>query len=261
MSGSALQGQFNRVVDAPASAVPADPKPYIIGGLLVLLVSFGVFGTWSALAPLDSAVVTPGQVKVEARRKVVQHLEGGIVSEILVNDGDRVEEGQMLMRLSDVSPSAQLRIVRLQLYAAFALEARLKAERKNLDAIDFPPDLREAADEDPEVKGMLESEREVFEARLASFNNEREILRRRIEQLRQQITGVEGLLVAQADRIESYQGEVDEWQRLYEAKLADKIRLLQLRRELAELEGEHASTKARLAELKVASARPRRKSS
>jgi membrane fusion protein, epimerase transport system len=248
-----IPGEFARVPGAPESpkTAPSNARPYVLAGLLVLIISFGVFGTWSALAPLEGAVVTAGQVKVQSRRQVIQHLEGGIVSEILVSDGDHVTSGQLLVRLSDISPAAQLRIVRLQYFAALALEARLKAERSELDEIDFPDELLAEAERDEKVLEMVEAEQEVFAARRSSYQNEREILQRRIEQLREQIIGVEGLLVAQTDRIVSYRQEVAEWQRLFEAKLADKVRLLQLRRELAELEGEHASTQARLAELRI----------
>lgn len=240
----------------PPASAPSDDRPYRWFGVFVLLLTFGVFGGWSAVAPLDSAIVAPGQVKVEARRKVVQHLEGGIVAEIGVEDGDRVEAGTLLMRLSDVSPAAQLRIVRLQLYSAQALAARLEAERDGAEKIDFPAPLLAAADEgadaDAEMRRMLNAEQQVFDARRHSHLNEIDILRRRVHQLQEQAIGVEGLLEAQQDRLVSYTGEVAEWQRLYDAKLADKVRLLQLQRELAELEGDHASTQARLAELHVA---------
>lgn len=249
-----IDGQAITVPSGPSDpvAVPDDPKPYIRLGLLILIASFGIFGGWSAVAPLESAVVAVGQVKVEARRKVIQHLEGGIVADILVDQGDHVEAQELLIQLSDVKPSAQLRIVRLQWLAALVLEARLIAERKGQDEIAFPPEVMAAARTDAEVQEMIATETEVFNARAESLENERLILGRRIDQLREQILGVEGLLKAQEARIESYRGEVDEWQRLYEAKLADKVRLLQLRRELAELEGENASTVAKLAELKVA---------
>jgi epimerase transport system membrane fusion protein len=126
----------------PAQTRPrSDDRTYRRFGVIVLLVTFGLFGGWSALAPLDSAVVAPGQVKVEGRRKVIQHLEGGIVSEIAVKDGDQVEPGQILLRLSDVDATAQLRIARLQYLAALALRARLKAERDGKEDIVFPQEL------------------------------------------------------------------------------------------------------------------------
>ena len=246
-----IDGEFARETGA-SQPIPSETRPYIKLGLLILFVSFGLLGGWAAVAPLESAVVAPGQVKVEARRKVIQHLEGGIVSEISVNDGDHVKAGQQLIRISDVSPSAQLRIVRLQLSAERVLEARLIAEREESERIAFPDDVLHDAESDKEIADMLDAETRVFSARRDSLQNERQILERRIDQLREQMTGVQGLLKAQQDRIISYRGEVDEWQRLYDAKLADKIRLLQLGRELAELEGENASTEAKLAELKVA---------
>jgi membrane fusion protein, epimerase transport system len=234
-----------------ARPMPVDDRPYRRLGLLVLLLAFGLFGGWAALAPLDSAVVSPGLVKVEARRKVIQHLEGGIVSEILVRDGQLVDAGEILVKLSDIEPKAQLRIVRLQLLAGLALGARLKAERDGADEILFPDPLLDAAD-DPEVAEMMDGEIRVFEVRRESRANESRILNQRIEQLRKQIVGLEGRLRSQMTRIESYTSEVDEWERLFKAQLADKLRLIQLKREQALLEGEHASDESRLAELHLA---------
>lgn len=232
--------------------MPTDPAPYVRAGVLILVLAFGGLGGWSAIAPLASAVVATGQVKVEARRKVIQHLEGGIVVEILVTDGDAVEANQTLLRLSDVSPSAQLRIVRLQLNAARILEARLVAERESPEQVAFPQDILAEARTDAEIQHMLDAETRFFTARRESLASEREILTRRTEQLRQQRIGLQGLIKAQENRIGLYQGEADEWQRLFDAKLADKLRLLQVRRELAELEGENASSEAKLAEVGVA---------
>ncbi len=244
---SLIEGGARRIRESLGSAPRGDDRPYRRFGLLVLLVTFGLFGGWAAFAPLDSAVVAPGQVKVEARRKVIQHLEGGIVSAINVQDGDTVEVGQVLMTLSDVEPKAQLRIVRLQYLAALALEARLKAERDGDERVTFPQALLDAT-EDPEVADMIDGELRGFDAQRGSRANEDRILTQRIKQLRKQIVGLQGLLRSEETRIESYSSEVAEWGRLYEAKLADKLRLIQLQRDLALLEGEFSTDQSRLAE-------------
>jgi epimerase transport system membrane fusion protein len=243
-----IEGVATRVPETVSSPPRGDDRPYRRLGVLVLLVTFGLFGGWAALAPLDSAVVAAGQVKVEGRRKVIQHLEGGIVSEIAVKDGDLVEPGQMLLKLSGVDATAQLRIARLQYQAALALQARLKAERDRDENIVFPQELLDARD-DPEVAEMIDGELQVFRARRDARANEVRILEQRIEQLKKQIVGLEGRLHTQEVRIESYRTEVKEWQQLYEAKLADKLRLILLKRELATLEGDYATDQSRLAEL------------
>jgi multidrug efflux pump subunit AcrA (membrane-fusion protein) len=104
---------------------------YQVVGLVIVLIFFGVFGAWSAIAPLDEAVVAAGRVNVESNRKTVQHLEGGIVDEILVEEGERVVQGQPLLHLSKTQPEAQLGIVKLQHADAKILRERLVAELNN----------------------------------------------------------------------------------------------------------------------------------
>ncbi|NEX17188.1 MAG: HlyD family type I secretion periplasmic adaptor subunit, partial [Halochromatium sp.] len=98
-----------------APAVPdlrTSDRPERLFGLVVLLIAFGGFGVWSALAPIDSAAVAPGVVTVESSRKTVQHFDGGIVEQILVTEGDQVEAGQLLVHLDDTQVRAQLEITR-----------------------------------------------------------------------------------------------------------------------------------------------------
>ena len=107
----------------------SDKRPKVIG-LIILFLTFGVFGTWATVAPLDSAALAPGVVTVKSYRKTVQHLEGGIVEALKVRDGDVVEEGDILLTLDATQARAELEIVRGQLIATRALEARLQAERE-----------------------------------------------------------------------------------------------------------------------------------
>ena len=89
------------------------PRPIALLGYTIVFITFGVFGSWAAIAKLDSAVVAPGTVSLEGNRKVIQHLEGGIVAEILVSEADMVQEGDVLLRLSDVESRSNLEVVRL----------------------------------------------------------------------------------------------------------------------------------------------------
>src|SRR4051812_10954674 len=120
-------------------ARPADRGPILLG-LIVLGLFIGGVGIWGSLAPLSSAAIAPGQVKVEGHRKTVHHLEGGIIREILVREGDEVHEGQLLLRLDDTQSHATLELGRGERNALKALEARLTAERDDLAAIPFPAD-------------------------------------------------------------------------------------------------------------------------
>ena len=107
-------------------------------GVGIVVVTFGIFGLWSLIAPLQSAALAPGTVMVKGSRKNIEHLEGGIVSELLVRDGDSVEQDDLLIRLDDTQARAQLEISMGQYYAVKALESRLQAERDNFPAVQYP---------------------------------------------------------------------------------------------------------------------------
>jgi epimerase transport system membrane fusion protein len=110
-------------------------------GLLIFFLVFGVFGVWAAVAPIDGAANAPGTVIVRSNRQVVQHLEGGIVQEILVRSGDLVAAGEPLLVLDNTQSLAQLEMANAQFVALRALEARLIAERDDLDEVTFPLEL------------------------------------------------------------------------------------------------------------------------
>src|SRR5262249_50187980 len=135
---------------------PPDRAPIVLG-LIVAGLFFGGFGGWAALAPLSSAAVAPGQVKVETHRKTVQHLEGGIVKEILVGEGDIVAAGQLLIRLDDTQAGSVLDLLGGRCDALQALEARLRAERDGQPEIRFSSGLI-ARRTDPAVAAITAGE-------------------------------------------------------------------------------------------------------
>src|SRR5882672_3021202 len=110
-------------------------------GFGVIAVFFFGMGGWAAYAPLNGAVVAPAVVKVEGNRKTIQHLDGGIVKELLVKEGNRVEIGQSLIVLEDTQARAAVDVLSQQFYVLRAQEARLLAERDGETAIAFPDDL------------------------------------------------------------------------------------------------------------------------
>ncbi len=219
-------------------------------GIGILLAGVGGFGAWAALAPIDSAAVAPGVVTVELNRKTVQHLEGGIVREILVREGDRVAPGDLLLRLDDTQALAQREIVRSQYLAGRALEARLVAERDGYGEVTFPDDLLSAGD-DPRVKEAIAGQQQVFAARARALSGETEVLAQRIEQLNEQIRGLEALSASKINRIASYQGEIKDFQKLFDKGLTDRLRLREMERLAAELEGERAEHQAAVAAARV----------
>lgn len=104
-------------------------RPVVILGFAIVFVTFGVFGGWAAVAKIDSAVVAPGTISLDGNRKVVQHLEGGIVDAILVEEAERVEEGQPVLRLNSVEARSNLQVLTSRLNLSRIAEARLLAER------------------------------------------------------------------------------------------------------------------------------------
>ncbi|MFN3460298.1 MAG: HlyD family type I secretion periplasmic adaptor subunit [Oceanibaculum sp.] len=233
---------------------PAQPFPElqtqargpIMAGLIIIGVMFGGFGVWSAVAQLDSAVVANGVVSVEGRRKLIQHLEGGIVADILVADGDKVAQDQVLVRLDPVRPRANLQIVRGQLDAAMALEARLTAERLGSDGIDFPATLLERLTE-PEVADSIQGQIVLFEARRQALKGQTEVLESRILQLQEEIRGLTAERAANDRQMAILKDEISGIQDLVGRGLVARPRLLALQRAVADLEGENARLSGNIA--------------
>ena len=128
------------------SAVPDWRQPAALGYAIIVVTFFGL-GGWSALAKIDSAVTAAGVVANESNKRTVQHLEGGIVREILVREGQHVEQGQVLFRIDPVQARASFELQRNQLDFLLAQEARLQAELDNADQIKFPEELEKRRDE------------------------------------------------------------------------------------------------------------------
>ena len=161
----------------------------------------GGFGVWGALAPLSSGAVASGVIGVSSERKTVNHLEGGIVEEIRVTDGDVVAAGQILIVLDDTRPRAALDLLEAQWRSAATLNARLEAERDGLSAIYWPGPLQLAAASRPETAEVLVTQERLFEARAVSLANQIAIYERRVEQLREREAGLREELASQERQI------------------------------------------------------------
>jgi len=230
---------------------PTDARPVIATGLLVLLVSFGALLLWSALVPLAGGVVAQGSVIVDGNRKAVQHLEGGIVAEILVRDGDRVRQDDVLVRLDAVTSRVTRDVLMGQYLAAQAVQARLHAERDRLDAIPFPPDLL-ADDPDRRRADLRANETEVFRARREALDGQLSIYEQRIRQLQEQIGGLRAQVEANDRQVTLIGEEIDGLRQLFDKGFASRTRLLELERRQADLNGERGSLEAEIARAGVA---------
>src|SRR5690606_16483478 len=225
----------------------SDKKPLRIG-IIILSVTFGIFGLWAVFAPLDSAALAPGVVTVKGNRKTVQHLEGGIVAEILVTEGEVVETGEPLIILDATQARAELGILRGQYYSARALESRLLAERDDLKSVAF------AKDHDTDDLRATEAklnEVQSLNARRNSRLGETEVLEQRIDQLESQIKGLRALVASKQELQESYQEEIEDLNALLAEGFVDKIRLREMQRSLARNAGEIADHQASIAQAEM----------
>ncbi len=224
-------------------------------GVLIVLVTFGGFGGWAALAPLQSAAVAPGIVTVKGSRKSVEHLEGGIVWELLIKDGDLVQAGQLLISLDDTQARAQLEMAMSQYYAVKAMESRLFAERDGLASIEFDAVLADGAD--PRAADAMLSQQQVFEARRNAHEGEIAVLEQRIEQLAQQVQGARGLMAGKQRLEASFREEYGDYAGLQAQGYTDKQRLRELERNLANTEGEVAELVSEVARLEISAGETR----
>lgn len=240
-----LSGRKTPDTDAPAPDLRCE---IVAGGAIIGLFFFGFMG-WMSLAPLESAAIATGVVSVDGSRKTIQHLEGGIVGEILVREGDRVERDQVLVRLGDTTPKASLELLRGRRLVASSLEARLNAERDGLDEIVFDDELQARMD-DPKVAKIVIGQVNIFESRREVLAGQTSILNQRMAQYAEEITGIEGQIRAEDDQYELIQGEIADVQQLLDKGLAPKPRLLQLQRRASEIEGSRNLHLAQIARAK-----------
>lgn len=232
---------------APAEAASGvGLKVPIAIGFTIIVLFFGVFGGWAAIAPLQSAAIAPGIVSVDTNRKTVQHLEGGIVGRILVRDGDKVKAGQTLVTLDETRPYATLELLRGRRLASRALEARLIAERDGAKSITFPAELLARRD-DAKIAEAIGGQRSIFEGRRLSLKAQSAILGQRGAQFREEIIGLKGQIAAEDTQLELIADEVKDVKQLVDKGLARRPRLLSLQRRTAEIEGVRSQNVAAIA--------------
>lgn len=225
----------------------SDKVPRLVG-LLVLFVTFGLFGTWAAVAPLGSAALAPGVVTVKTYRKTIQHLEGGIVREIHAREGVRVQAADVLLVLDDTQAKAELDIVQGHIITALAQEARLQAERDGSDEVVFPDSFDHR---DLRVGKVVLNETQVFTARMNSHLGEIGVLEQRMMQIDEQIKGLEAVISSKDDLVKSYREEVRDLSALLRDGFVDRQRLRDLDRRVSELKGEIAENRSNIAQAKM----------
>lgn len=222
---------------------PIEIDRHVNVGLLIIAIGFLALLAWAALAPLAGAVVAPGQLVPEGNHKTIQHLEGGLIRAIRVKEGDVVKTGDVLIELDSVAMRSRAEQLQLQVDSLSATEARLLAEEKNQATIEFPGDLLRRQSE-PAVADILRGQREIFRSRsearrmrVAASNGE-------IEQLKEQIRGLEAQQASSMAQLASVQDELKGLKRLFKEGFGWESRIRAFEREAEKLQGEAAKASA-----------------
>lgn len=211
-------------------------RPMFIG-LTALVILIGGFGTWAVMSTIAGAVVAGGRIEVDRNRQVVQHIDGGIVAEILVEEGDTVASGAPLIRLDDNVLRSELTIVEGQLFELVARRGRLEAERDGSDAITFDAELLQVAAARAEVADLVNGQERLHLARQDSVAREIEQLEKRRSQIGDQIRGIKAQQESAKVQLELINEELANQQSLLDRGLAQAATVLNLRRTQADLEG------------------------
>lgn len=230
-----------------ASRALSDARPAIFMGYFVIFMFFGVLGTWSYYAPLSSAVIASGTIVVESSRKIVQHFEGGIVREILVEESTPVKAGDVLVRLENTQALASEAVIGNQLYDNLALEARLLAERDKLQRIVFPEELL-ARSNKVNIKTIMDDQSTQFLKRQSSLLGQVNILNARASQYQSQISGLIAQRAGVHAQVKIFKEELVGLRELYKDGFYPRSRILAMEREIARLDGEIGQVAAEIAE-------------
>jgi HlyD family type I secretion membrane fusion protein len=219
-------------------------KP-LITGTIALIVLVGGFGTWAVFANITGAVITHGQIEVDRNRQVIQHPDGGVVEEILVDEGEKVQEGDLLIRLDSSNIVSELAVVEGQLYEILARRARFEAERDGAPELTFDPLLSE---EGADAADLTEGQSRLFEARLDSLLRATDQLEQQALQIASQIDGIHAQQLALTEQTALIEEELADQQSLLDRGLAQASRVLALRREAARMKGQVGELTAQAAQ-------------
>ena len=234
-------------------ALPLSPAPFVRSRVRIaaamMAIFFLGFGTWSALAPLESAAMAPGAVVSQSNRKTIQHLEDGIIAQILVRNGDEVKAGQTLIRLDDTDARTKYQALLGELWETLAREARLLAERDNRTAIQFSDELI-AHRGDHRAAEAMAGQQKILDTRRALLESKIGAVHERIDEVREEIGGLQAQEAAVRRRSALLNVEIRGAQELVDKGLESKWRQLQRQRDLADMEGRRGDLVAQIARAK-----------
>lgn len=221
-------------------------KPLLLGYIALFLLVV-CLGGWSVFTKISGAIIADGLVEVEINRQVVQHPNGGVIGEILVDDGDLVTAGDVLMRFDDTLLRSDLSVVNGQLYEIAARTARLEAERDDAETITLPVELQDLMN-DPQVVSLVEGQIDLFMARKETLAKEAELLNEKIAQINEQLTGSNAEVIAIEAQMNLVIEELNDEQGLLDKGLSQASKVRALQREKARLEGLKAELLSQIAQ-------------
>nr|WP_309503883.1 HlyD family type I secretion periplasmic adaptor subunit [uncultured Roseovarius sp.] len=228
--------------------VPRSVMKFGILGLVLMIVTFGGFGAWAFRAPLAAAVIAQGSFVATGRNKIVQHLEGGIINEITVREGDFVRKGQLLLRLDKTASSANERELELRQVRLEATEQRILAEYRRDSALVFS-DALNAQRDDYEIASILDGQALAFRVSQSSLQNNLTLLERNIEALGIRRVGYATQLKAYEMQRELLMEDLESKEELFKAGLVRKSEVTALKRAKIEAVGQVGRLQAEVDEI------------
>ncbi|MFC3164874.1 HlyD family type I secretion periplasmic adaptor subunit [Ciceribacter thiooxidans] len=219
------------------SEVPRSIRLHTVVGLGVLLSTFGGFGLWAATAPLASAIIAQGSFVATGNNKIIQHLEGGIIKEMRVNEGDTVKEGDVLLTLNPTAALADERMVKLKRLRLEAVVARLRAEAEGVGQLKIPKIVMDEAS-DPDINTIIQSQNVIFHSKQVKLEEQLNLIEKNIKSLEFRFTGYEGQKQAFERQLALLEEERDSKARLVKVGYMRKMDLLAIERAIADAMGD-----------------------
>jgi epimerase transport system membrane fusion protein len=227
-----------------------NPVPYIKFGTFVLLLMFLVFFAWGAYAPLKSVVVVSGKIIASGQNKVVQHLYGGVVKDILVKNGDKVKKGQILLKLDDLQAKANYTVTLKNRYELLAQVSRLSSILNGKKSIIFDKLLQSIEDKIYKTK-LFKSQNAIFNAQKRLLLTQDAIIFKKIDSLKDEIKGTQESLISKSKYLKSLEEEISELTQLYKENIVSKINLREIQRKAYSLQSDLTNFKTTISKLEI----------
>lgn len=225
------------------SGVPRSIRAQVIFGLILVVVAFGGFGSWAALAPLSAAVIAHGSFVATGENKIVQHFEGGIIKDLLVHEGDHVAAGQSLLLLDETAANVNAQQLQLRLVRLETIWARLNAEAKGLNEYQPPPSVAELLD-DPEIAAINDSQRTNFEAARDKLRNDTDLMQQNVAAMEFRVSGRKAQIDSMNTQLALLHEDYSAMTKLEANGIATRASVRTIERSIADAEGDVARLKA-----------------